>query len=125
MEVFREQGEGHLVVISSVSALRGMPRHMTTYAATKAGVASMAEGIRSEGVKGVDVSVVYPGYIRSEMNEHVQQKTKFMVDTETGVRAMVEAIEKRRPKAYVPSWPWVPIGFAMRTLPLSVVRKLT
>jgi short-subunit dehydrogenase len=125
MEHFRSQGRGHLVIVSSMSALRGMRKSMTTYAATKAGVASLAEGIRSEGVKGVDVSVVYPGYIRSEMNEHVQQKAKFMVDTETGVRAMVEAIEKRKPKAYVPSWPWVPIGVAMRMLPLSVVRKLT
>jgi short-subunit dehydrogenase len=125
MELFRSQGRGHLVIVSSMSALRGMRKSMTTYAATKAGVASLAEGIRSEGVKGVDVSVIYPGYIRSEMNEHVQQKARFMVDTETGVRAMVEAIEKRKPKAYVPSWPWVPIGVAMRTLPLSVVRKLT
>ncbi|WP_148572487.1 SDR family oxidoreductase [Nocardioides caldifontis] len=125
MELFREQGHGHLVMVSSMSALRGMRKSMTTYAATKAGVASLAEGLRSERVKGVDVSVVYPGYIRSEMNEHVQQRTKFMVDTETGVRAMVEAIEKRKPKAFVPAWPWVPISVLMRTLPLSVVRKLS
>jgi short-subunit dehydrogenase len=98
---------------------------MTTYAATKAGVASIAEGLRSENIPGVDVSVIYPGYIRSEMNDHVQQKTRFMVDTPTGVRSMVAAIEKRRTTAHVPAWPWVPIGAAMRVLPLSVVRKLT
>ncbi|MEU8663906.1 SDR family NAD(P)-dependent oxidoreductase, partial [Actinoplanes philippinensis] len=108
----------------SMSALRGMRRSMTTYAATKAGVAALAEGLRSERIPGVDVSVIYPGYIRSEMNEHVQQKTPFMVDTVTGVRAMVAAIEKRKAKAYVPAWPWVPIGAAMRLLPLSVVRRL-
>jgi short-subunit dehydrogenase len=125
LEIFRAQGIGHLVVISSMSALRGMRKAMTTYAATKAGVAALAEGIRSERIKGVDVSVIYPGYIRSEMNEHVAQRTRFMTDTETGVRAMVEAIEKRKPKAYVPAWPWVPIGLAMRTMPLSVVRRLT
>jgi short-subunit dehydrogenase len=124
MEIFRAQGHGHLVMVSSMSALRGMRRSMTTYAATKAGVAAIAEGLQSERVTGVDVSVVYPGYIRSEMNEQVAQRTKFMVDTETGVRAMVDAIEKRRAKAYVPSWPWVPIGVAMRALPLSLVRKL-
>ena len=124
MEIFRAQGHGHLVMVSSMSALRGMRRSMTTYAATKAGVAAIAEGLQSERVPGVDVSVVYPGYIRSEMNEQVAQRTKFMVDTETGVRAMVDAIEKRRAKAYVPSWPWVPIGVAMRALPLSLVRKL-
>ncbi|WP_263170863.1 SDR family oxidoreductase [Streptomyces sp. SCSIO ZS0520] len=124
MEIFRRQGHGHLVMISSVSALRGMRKAMTTYAATKAGVAAMAEGLRSERVPGVDVSVVYPGYIRSEMNAHVQQKTRFMVDTASGVRAMVAAIEKRKAKAYVPVWPWVPIATAMKLLPLSVVRRL-
>ncbi|MEV4281929.1 SDR family oxidoreductase [Actinoplanes xinjiangensis] len=124
LEIFRAQQRGHLVIISSMSALRGMRRSMTTYAATKAGVAALAEGLRSERIPGVDVSVIYPGYIRSEMNEHVQQQTPFMVDTATGVRAMVAAIEKRKAKAYVPAWPWVPIGAAMRLLPLSVVRRM-
>jgi len=124
LEIFRRQQRGHLVLISSMSALRGMRRSMTTYAATKAGVAAIAEGLRSERIPGLDVSVIYPGYIRSEMNEHVQQQTRFMVDTPTGVRSMVAAIEARRAKAYVPAWPWVPIGYAMRVLPLSVVRKL-
>lgn len=124
LQIFRAQGRGHLVLISSMSALRGMRRSMTTYAATKAGVAAIAEGVRSERIPGVDVSVIYPGYIRSEMNDRVTHKTKFMVKTEIGVRAMVSAIEKRRTKAYVPAWPWVPIGLAMKTLPLSVVRKM-
>ncbi|MFL1381530.1 MULTISPECIES: SDR family oxidoreductase [unclassified Nocardiopsis] len=123
--IFREQGRGHLVVISSMSALRGMRRSMTVYAATKAGLSALAEGVRAENIPGVDVSVVHPGYIRSEMNERVEQRTRFMVDTGTGVRAMVAAIEKRRAKAYVPAWPWVPIGFLMKRLPLSVVRRMT
>lgn len=33
-------------------------------------------------------------------------------------------IEARKVKAYVPGWPWRPIGWAMRALPLSVVRRL-
>jgi short-subunit dehydrogenase len=129
MEIFRAQAQqgrrGHLVVVSSMSAMRGMRKNITTYAATKAGVAALAEGLQNEDVEGVDVSIVYPGYIRSEMNEKVAQRTKFMVDTETGVRAMVDAIEKRKEKAYVPAWPWVPLGFAMKHLPMAVVRKLT
>ncbi|WP_431955463.1 SDR family oxidoreductase [Nocardia lijiangensis] len=125
MEIFRRRERGHLVLISSMSALRGMRRAMTTYAASKAGVAAIAEGIRAEAPTGIDVSVVYPGYIASEMNAHVRERTPFLVDTSTGVRAMVAAIEKRRTKAYVPAWPWVPIGAALKILPLSMVRKLT
>jgi len=124
MEIFRAQEHGRLVMISSISAVRGMRKTITTYAATKAGVAALAEGLQNENVKGVDVSIIYPGYIRSEMNEKVVQRAKFMVDTETGVRAMVGAIEKRKGKAFVPAWPWVPLGQALKHLPMPVVRKL-
>src|SRR6266545_5820224 len=37
MEIFRAQNAGHLVLISSFSALRGFPGNVTTYAATNAG----------------------------------------------------------------------------------------
>ena len=37
LEIFRRQGRGHLVLISSIAALRGMRKTMTTYAATKPG----------------------------------------------------------------------------------------
>ncbi|HET6698651.1 MAG TPA: SDR family oxidoreductase [Nocardioidaceae bacterium] len=124
LEIFREQQHGHLVLISSMSAMRGMPKAGTVYAATKAAVAHLGEGLRAELMDtDITVSVVYPGYIRSEMNERVRN-APFIVSTEKGVRAMVEAIEARRAKAYVPAWPWRPLGLALRLLPLSVVRRL-
>ncbi len=127
MEIFRAQGSGHLVMISSVSAMRGMRKNITAYAATKAGVAALAEGLLNENVKakGIDVSIIYPGYIASEMNEKVKERAKFMVDTKTGVKAMVAAIEKRKEKALVPAWPWVPLGFALKNLPMGLVRRIT
>jgi short-subunit dehydrogenase len=126
MEVFREQRAGHLVVISSMSAMRGLPRNLTTYSATKAGVAALAEGIRAD-VHGtpIRVSTVYPGYIRSEMNERVTRRVPFMVDTETGCRALVAAIERERPQARVPAWPWRPLGTVMRFLPLRWVARMS
>lgn len=125
MEAFRSQGDGHLVVISSMSAMRGMPKSMTTYAATKAGVAMLAEGLRAE-LHGtpIRVSVVYPGYIASEMNEHVAQQTPLMVSTEKGVRAMVGAIEKEKASACVPALPWEPMKHVMKHAPLPLLRRL-
>lgn len=125
MEIFRAQNNGHLVVISSMSAMRGMPKNLTTYAATKAGVAMLAEGIRAEMLgTPIRVSTIFPGYIRSEINEKVKN-TPFMIDTETGCRLLAKAIEKESDHACVPAWPWVPIGFMMRNLPLSFVKKLS
>jgi short-subunit dehydrogenase len=128
MEHFYERRAGHLVVISSMSAMRGMPSSMTTYAATKAGIAMIAEGIRSDliGRKGLDIKVttLYPGYIASEMNDGVEQTPRLMIDTETGCRALVKKIEAEVVDAAVPSWPWAPIGQVMKYAPLGVVRRL-
>ncbi len=128
MEHFYERKAGHLVVISSMSAMRGMPSSMTTYAATKAGIAMLAEGIRADliGRKGLDIKVttLYPGYIASEMNEAVVQETRMMVDTETGCRALVKKIEAEVVDAAVPTWPWAPIGQVMKHAPLGVVRRM-
>ncbi|HYG93217.1 MAG TPA: SDR family oxidoreductase [Nocardioides sp.] len=129
MEIFRDQAAGHLVMVSSMSAMRGMPSSMTTYAATKAGVAHLAEGLRTElhGTslgKTVKVTVLYPGYIASEMNEHVEQQTPLMVPTEKGVRSMVAAIEKEVADACVPAVPWAGLAPVMKHAPLTVVKKL-
>ncbi|UPK74874.1 SDR family oxidoreductase [Nocardioidaceae bacterium SCSIO 66511] len=132
MAHFYERESGHLVLVSSMSAMRGMPSSMTTYAATKAGLAMLGEGIRTDLMRrpGLDISVttLYPGYIASEMNERAAESgaggTKMMVDTETGCRAMVAAIEKEVTQAEVPGWPWKPIGFVMRHAPLSIVRRM-
>lgn len=124
LEIFREQNDGHLVTMSSISALRGMPRAMTVYAATKAGLLSMTEGMRADLMKTpIKVSSILPGFIRSEINEKVKN-TPFMVDTETGCKALVKAIEKEPVQAYVPGWPWALVGFLMKRLPLKVVMKL-
>jgi short-subunit dehydrogenase len=125
MEIFRDQGAGHFVMISSMSAVRGMPKTLTTYAATKAGVAHLAEGLRAE-LHGtpIKVTVLYPGYIRSEMNEKVAQSTPLMASTEKGVRAMVDAIEKEKDSAFVPTLPWAPMSVLMRHAPMPLFRKL-
>ncbi|RUO33263.1 SDR family oxidoreductase [Aliidiomarina soli] len=124
MEVFREQNDGHLVTISSMSAVRGMPGAMTAYASSKAALESLTEGIRSDVLrKPIKVSCIMPGYIRSELNEKVKE-TPFMVDTVPGVKAMVKQIEKEVATAYVPWWPWAPLGFIMKRIPLSWMRKL-
>lgn len=124
MEIFRAQNAGHLVTIASVAGLRGMPRAVTTYAATKAGLAALTEGIRAD-VMGtpIVVSTIFPGYIRSEINEKVK-RTPFMVDTETGCRALVRAIEREKAKAYVPAWPWTVMAFFMKRMPLALVAKM-
>jgi short-subunit dehydrogenase len=125
LEIFRAQDRGHLVTISSMSAMRGFPRNLTTYAATKAGLAALSEGMRADLLRTpIRVSTIFPGYIRSEINSKVKN-TPFIVDTEPGCRALVAAIERESAEAYVPRWPWAVLGPIMKRLPLSVIAKMS
>ncbi|ALN91375.1 SDR family oxidoreductase [Lysobacter gummosus] len=127
MEIFREVSQGHLVLISSMSAMRGMRGGLTAYAASKAGVASLAEGIRTDMLRkpAIKVSTIFPGYIRTEMNDGAPAKqTPYIIDEATGCRLLVRAIEREKAKAYVPWWPWALLGWLMKRMPLAWVAKL-
>ncbi|MCL1058816.1 SDR family oxidoreductase [Shewanella gelidimarina] len=125
MKIFRAQNAGHLVTISSVSAVRGFRRAMTVYAATKAAVSSLTEGIRIDVMNTpISVSCIHPGFIRSEINEQVD-KVPFIVDTDVGCRAMVKAIEAEKANSFVPTWPWALLHWALRVAPDSWVRKMS
>jgi NADP-dependent 3-hydroxy acid dehydrogenase YdfG len=59
MEIFRAQNSGHLVTISSISAVRGFRRAMTVYAATKVAITSLSEGIRIDVMNTPHQSQLY------------------------------------------------------------------
>ncbi|MBE0443854.1 MAG: SDR family oxidoreductase [Psychrobacter sp.] len=127
MNIFRAQNSGHLVVISSMSAMRGLPKHLTAYGASKAGLAHLAEGIRADMLLTklpIQISTIYPGYIRTEINTNAKP-LPFEVDADTGTKAIVAAIEAGVEEACVPSLPWSIVGQAMKHLPLQIVNKVS
>jgi len=122
--IFREQNHGHLVVISSLSAMRGLPGHLSAYAASKAALATLAEGIRADLLQSpIKVTTVYPGYIRTEINAN-KDVLPFAIDEATGGRLIAAAIEREPSRCVVPRWPWIPLGFLIRNLPLSLVARM-
>ncbi|HME46619.1 SDR family oxidoreductase [Mycobacterium sp.] len=117
IEMFKKAGSGHLVLISSVLGNKGVPGIKAAYAASKAGVTSLGESLRAEYAGGpISVTVLEPGYIESEMTAK-SATTMLMLDNETGVRAMVDAIERERGHAIVPRWPWAPLVQLLKVLP--------
>ncbi len=114
MEIFRAQGRGHLVTVASVAAIRGQKNASLTYAATKAGLASMSEGLRLEcRDTAIYVTTLFPGFISTEITKYSGKKP-FQVDLTTGCKAMVRAIERKPATACVPSCPWTPISFILK-----------
>jgi len=117
LEIFTQQGHGHLVLVSSVLGNKGVVGVKAAYAASKAGVSSLGESLRAEYASGpIRVTVLEPGYIESEMTAK-SGSTMLMVDNRTGVAKMVDAIEKEKGRAVVPGWPWIPLVAMLKMLP--------
>jgi short-subunit dehydrogenase len=117
LEIFKKQGYGHLVLISSVLGNKGVGGVKAAYAASKAGLSSLGESLRAEYASGpIRVTVIEPGYIESEMTAKTA-KTMLMLDNETGVAKMVDAIERECGRAIVPGWPWAPLVAMLKVLP--------
>lgn len=124
MEIFRAQNHGHLVTISSISAFRGFPRAMNVYAATKAGLRSLSEGLRADVLnKPITISSVYPGFIQSEMTDAIGKPPPFMVSLEKGSKQLVKAINKEAAHSYVPFMPWFYFRQCMRFMTLKMLRN--
>jgi len=125
LTLFRAAGAGHLVLVSSVAGLRGMGGRMNVYSATKAAVATLAEGIASDlWHSPINVTAILPGYIETDMVAGVPQ-VKWMVDLKTGSEALVAAMEREPVRAYVPRRLWGVMSWPMRLLPLAIVRRMS
>ncbi|MFE2938002.1 SDR family oxidoreductase [Streptomyces sp. NPDC059255] len=68
LPVFRQQGFGHFVNIVSTAGLRISPL-MSVYAGTKNAVRAISEGLRQEAGGGLRVTVVSPGFVRTDFAE--------------------------------------------------------
>jgi short-subunit dehydrogenase len=98
-----ERGEGYLVATSSLRAYRGMPG-FAGYGATKAAIKTLMEGLRVDlSDRGIDVSVLFPGFVNTAMTESKNFPKPFMLQSDDAARRMIAAIERRRK---VHNFPW-------------------
>ena len=92
LPVFRRQGSGHIIIVSSIVGKRGVP-YMGAYAATKFAQVGLAECLRSELVgSGIHVSVVFPVSTETEFFDVMARETGVPVTRASGPRQSVEEV---------------------------------
>ena len=98
-----KQGHGHLVAISSLAAYRGIPKS-AAYGASKAALSCFFESLRLDlQPRGIDVTIIHPGFIRTPLTAGREAKMPFLMDLDYAVKKIVRAIERKR-KSY--AFPW-------------------
>lgn len=104
-----KQTRGRIVAISSLTGLTGVPKR-TAYAATKHAMAGFFDSLRIElADTGVSVTVIYPGFVFSEINRHAlapdgrpfgtrayQRKPGETMETDECVRQILVATASRQ-----------------------------
>lgn len=123
VELFRSQGRGHVVGISSIAGVRGM-RGNGAYCASKAGLSRYLEALRLETRRdSIVVTDLAPGYIDTDLNRSLASRP-FLVSAEKGTGIMVDLIERQVGFRYVPPWPWSLVSQVLKWLPDSVLAKM-
>jgi NADP-dependent 3-hydroxy acid dehydrogenase YdfG len=90
------RGDGHLVAISSLAALKGLPGE-SAYCASKAAVDVYMEGLRiALRRRGVAVATVRPGFVDTLIEPMDAAATPFLISAEAAAKKIRRVIDARR-----------------------------
>src|SRR5205085_3625965 len=97
------RGSGQLVAISSLSAYRGL-RKSAAYCSSKAAISAFFESVRIDLIgRGVDVTIIHPGFIKTPLTAGRKAKMPFLMELDYAIGKIIPAIKKRK-KSY--AFPW-------------------
>ncbi len=107
-----ERHRGHLLAVSSLAAFKGLPGE-SAYCASKAAVNAYMEGLRiSLRTRGITVTTICPGYVKTAMTP-MNSATPFLMTAEAAAARIMRVIA--RGKGGVVSFP----------LPMAVLSALS
>jgi short-subunit dehydrogenase len=121
-QLFKKQGFGHLVGISSIAGIRGN-RHVPAYFASKAFQINYLESLWLKGKRSksnIFVTDVRPGFVDTDM---AIGKTFWMSDTTKAAQQIMKAIEKKKKRVYITKR-WYLIALVLKILPSRLLLKM-
>jgi len=111
-----EKHSGQLVAVSSLAGFRGLPKS-AAYSASKAGMTAFFESVRLDVQhKGVDVTIIQPGFIKTPLTAGRHNKMPFLMELDDAIPLFINAIEKKKKFAAFP-WQLATIVRAGRIFP--------
>ena len=123
IDPMRQRGQGTLVGIASVAAIRGLPGH-GAYCASKAGVLSYCESLRGElRGSGVRVVTLLPGYVDTPLTRANRYVMPFLMPADRFAAKAVRAIARGVSYRVIP-WPMAVVAKLLRVLPNPVFDAL-
>jgi short-subunit dehydrogenase len=103
-----QRGRGYLAPVASLAGYRGLPR-AGAYGASKAAMIHFLESIRFHlKTKGITISIVNPGFVKTPLTDKNDFKMPFLIDAERAASIICDGIERgRREIAFPFPFNWV------------------
>jgi short-subunit dehydrogenase len=120
---FVKQGHGHLVTISSIAAERGNS-WAPAYSASKSFQNNYFEGlaIKAKRIKkDISITCLSPGFVNTKMSKG--NKQFWVIPVEKCARQMMNAIKKKKRKAYISHRWWI-IAKLMQWMPYWLYKRV-
>ncbi len=118
-----ERKSGHLAVISSLAGYRGLPKS-AAYCASKAAVSAFFESLRIDlKDAGVAVTIIHPGFIKTELTAGRQAKMPYLMEVEDAAVKIVEAVEARKKSVAFP-WQLASLVRAGMVFPIALYDRI-
>jgi len=115
----KSRKQPHIVGVSSASVFFGLPR-AEAYGSSKVALEYLLQSLRVDLFRyGVDVSIVYPGFVDTPLTEKNDFPMPFIIDSRSAAKRIVKGIKKRKHSI---SFPWALIASLkfLRLLPTSL-----
>lgn len=96
LQAFKERGSGHIVGISSLASMRGLPG-ASSYSASKAAVNNFLESLRMDlRPYQIYVTTVLPGFIQTPMANHDEFDMPFTQNATTSAIKVLKAVARKK-----------------------------
>lgn len=117
------RGQGQVAAVSSVAGYRGLPGN-GAYSSSKAALSNLMEAITHElGPRGVEVTLIEPGFVKTEMTAKNKFRMPFLLEAAEAARIMADALEAGQPRLVFP-WQMAAAMGALRVMPHGLFFKL-
>jgi short-subunit dehydrogenase len=111
--------KGQVALVSSMAGLRGMP-NAPAYSTSKMAVRAYGEALRPLLKKqGVEVSVIFPGFVRTPLTAVNDFPMPFMIGTEAAARHIRQGLERNKARIAFP-WQMYALTRLVAALPLCL-----
>lgn len=123
LPILKEQQKGQIALCGSVAGYTGLPGGQP-YSATKAAIINLAETLRAELPEAIDVKLISPGFVKSELTDKNDFKMPMIISAEQAVNHIADGLLQKHFEVHFPK-KFTRLLKLLRVMPYSVTLGIT